>query len=826
MPKNGERKHPLAKCEECPLYERGRMVPPSYPSVTPRNGKTIAFVGEAPGRTEIVGGAPLIGPSGQLLETILKQYGVERQEVHLTNATLCHYPESLFKKLPKEAIEACRPRLMAELKEVGATTVVPMGNSAVQSVFPPAISKKGITQLRAGRPKRSELLGPDITVVPTFHPAFCLRSQERTPHLILDVHKAILGDDLPQLWYEPEVIPVDHTYDAESSISDLIVNITNLNKGEPLYLDIETGREKDTSFGNVHMAKMLCIGIGPSDLSHEDKVYVFDAKVFESTYVRNLFVKMIQSCRIVCQNGKFDLGALRAWLGFSEFQPLLLSGDTMLQSYTLNEYGGVHGLEYMGMEWLGCPDWKHEIDAYKRGPDGKGPVDYANIPRPILFKYNAFDVHATRLLYAFFGEQIDTLGIGSGYQFMLRASNALTIIEPRGMGFDVDYSQGLSDKFDQESERITADLPLVSDPDSKTKALREAHPLNCNSPVQVTQYFAANGVALETTEHDVLVELLDSGALSTKPEVEATLRRIIEIRGITKMDGTFVRGMRERVTDARTVNPSFLIHGTTSGRLSARNPNSQNIPRKDEIKRQFIPRAVGRVLVGVDMSQAELRVLTWLAREEITREIFNDPTRDLFTELTLQMFGQAKWDSWSKEERKEIRTLVKTFAYGMAYGRTASGIAGDPDFHMSIGEAQQHMNKFQLTVPRITDYLESIADQACRMEPIRTPYGRYRRFHLVTHLNRHAVRNEAKSFPAQSIASDIVLESACILTEEHHVPIINLVHDAIYADVLEEEAERTRDLISRVMIETGERVTEGYVRFATEGKIGTSWDQV
>jgi DNA polymerase I-like protein with 3'-5' exonuclease and polymerase domains len=55
---------------------------------------------------------------------------------------------------------------------------------------------------------------------------------------------------------------------------------------------------------------------------------------------------------------------------------------------------------------------------------------------------------------------------------------------------------------------------------------------------------------------------------------------------------------------------------------------------------------------------------------------------------------------------------------------------------------------------------------------------------------------------------------------------VNLVHDAIYADVLKEDAEKVRDLIARTMIEVAEEVTEGYVKFAAEGKIGRSWADV
>jgi DNA polymerase I-like protein with 3'-5' exonuclease and polymerase domains len=70
------------------------------------------------------------------------------------------------------------------------------------------------------------------------------------------------------------------------------------------------------------------------------------------------------------------------------------------------------------------------------------------------------------------------------------------------------------------------------------------------------------------------------------------------------------------------------------------------------------------------------------------------------------------------------------------------------------------------------------------------------------------------------------LEAAARLTEEYHIFIVNLVHDAIYADVPKEEAPTTRDLIARVMVEVAEEITEGYVRFAAEGKIGRSWADV
>ena len=793
------------------------MVPSSFPSSPPGSGgrhstdNVLGFVGEAPGTYEVAKQEVFIGPSGQLLNASLAEYGVEREEVFLTNATLCHYPTPPFKKLPDEAIEACKPRLQEELRQAKVTTIVPMGNSAVKAVFPKQEGRAGITKLRVGRPK----LLDHFSVVPTFHPAACLRSQEKFPHMLSDIGKAVSSDNLPDKWYEPTI----HVIGKNDMPNTEIIN---LSVGTLAFLDIETSREKDMSYGNVHMNRVLCVGIG---LEGEDSVYVFTEECFEDPLFRLSFMKFLETTPIGAQNGKYDLGALRAYLGYPDFAGPQLADDTMLQSYALFEYRGVHGLEYMGMELLGTPDWKHDITPYLKGESGKEPIDYANIPKDILHKYNAFDVHVTRLLHAYFDREIRERGLEDAYRFMLRVSNMLQLVEPRGLGFDVALSQELSDQLQGEREDLERNLPIVCDPEAKGKHLRVPHKLNVDSPDQVHKYFRDNGLELENTEADTLRGILEETKVSE--EVKATIQLILDIRAITKMDGTFIGGLRKRTTAEGTVHPSFLIHGTTSGRLSARNPNSQNIPRAEQIKRQFVARSDDRILVGVDMSQAELRVLTWMAKEELTRDIFNDPTRDVLVELCQMMFpALMEGLSFGEVKKHPMRVMVKGAVYGLAYGRTAAGLAADKSLNMDMREATRVMRSLEKTIPGIIAFLEDVADRACRGEALVSPFGRHRRFHLVTRQNMHDVRNEAKSFPAQTTASDIVLEAACRLTTEHKIFIVNLVHDAIYADVPIEEAEYTRDLIARVMVEVAEEVTEGYVKFAAEGKIGGSWADV
>jgi hypothetical protein len=249
-----------------------------------------------------------------------------------------------------------------------------MGNSAVKAVVPDLAKKSGITKLRVGRPKTLQHGPTSLLVVPTFHPAACLRRQEQFPQMLTDIGKAVSSANLPDLWYEPQIEVVSP---ANHGVTWANVIIRALTRPSLFFIDIETSREKDTSYGNVHMEKLLCVGIGEEG---EDSVFVFTEECFQDEEFRERFKTFLNTARIGAQNGKFDLGALRAYLGYPDFEGPKLSEDTMLQSYALHEYAGVHGLEYMGMELLGTDDWKHVIHPYLKGPTGKGPTDYANIP--------------------------------------------------------------------------------------------------------------------------------------------------------------------------------------------------------------------------------------------------------------------------------------------------------------------------------------------------------------------------------------------------------------------------------------------------------------
>lgn len=777
-------------------------MPSRFPSGTNPSG--LAFVGEAPARNEIRQGEPFVGPSGKLLNAVLTHYGVDRNNVLLTNACLCHYPDSM-KELPKDAIECCKPRLMQELLDANVDTVVTMGNSASTPLLPKEEVKRGITKLRAGPPKRTIVEGHrldsddnphrvEVDLVCTFHPAYCLRSQAMFPLMLGDISKA-LHKERPILWYEPNIIVLE-----EGQEDDALRWIQYLDDvGEPVVVDTESGRDKDTSYGRDDgpYGRILCIGVGPTSIDNEHDVVVFADSVLANYEVRRTLSNLFKRVGLVTQNGKYDVGVLMNYL--DEEEPFPLTDDTMLASYCLYEVGGIHGLKYMGVELLGTPNWDDEIKPYISKDQG-----YATIPRDMLYRYNAYDVHVTRILRGYFSNLIEEQGMVRLYRWLVdRVSPMLTKVEARGMGFDLERSKELEIEYADEIEYLEGKLPF-----------------NPRSWQQVKAWLLERGIDTPSTDEEHLTRIADHKR--TPDEVRDTAQLILDSRGVSKLKGTYVDGPQKKLTVAGRVHTSYLIHGTTTGRLSSRGPNLQNIPRSGPIKEQFVPRP-GHLLIGLDYAQAELRVLTWLAHEPFLRDVFADPNKDLFTELCIKMIpGYADMD---KDRQKYYRTLIKTFVYGVSYGRTAAGVASDSAFNMTVGEAQGYMDEFMGTIPNVAAFQADVRKRIHAGEDLINAFGRHRRFYLITEANKTSVENEAMAYLPQSTASDIGLEAACRISQEG-IFLVNLVHDALYAEALPDEVDEVITLMDKIMVSTGEEITEGYVKFKTDAKVGKRWSDV
>jgi DNA polymerase-1 len=775
------RKHPHAECESCPLRESGLFVPSDGP-----DRAKLAFVGEAAGRNEVDAGKPFVGVSGKLLDKVNGHYSIKREEVFLTNATLCRPTGSKNITPPAPAVAACRPRLLHELQERGVETVVALGNTASQSLLG---SGEGVTKLRVGLGRQSPY-DSSLRVLPTFHPAACLRSPDFFPSLVADIGKI---NRKQSEWRPPAFKVFDDADESLKVLAELKKHPT-----DRLVIDIETDTDKDEAYDHPNNYELLCIGIGYA----KGKVVVIERNALVDNRVLTALGELLRSKLLIAQNGKYDLAGLYPRVG-----PLQLYADTMLASYALDERRGIHSLDHQGVERLGTPNWKGVLDKWEPRKNG-----YGVIPPEVLDKYNAFDVAVTWDLWELY-ETLLTPDLRRDHDHRVKAANELVYVELNGLAVDIKYNTELMNEYLDRLLPIREHLQQILD------NVGIIHPnFNPNSPKQVKEVLEGFDVRVVDTREETLKLLLERTD-PTKPLFDF-LDRMLVHRREAKLYGTYIKGIRKRLFRGR-VYPTFLLHGTTTGRLACRNPNLQNIPRESAIRRQFVPSKPGRVFVQADYSQAELRVLTWLAQEPYFRDIFNDPSRDLFEELTPVLYGDVS--HLNPAARKEKRIRVKAYVYGLSYGREAVSIA--QEFRTTVAEAAQGMRAFFNVIPNIVAYQAGVKEQIKNGVDLDTPFGRRRRFYLITNENFETCVKEGLAFRPQSISSDLGLRAFYNARPalKGKAFIRNLVHDSILAECEEKDAEEVGETLNHFMLESARELVGDYVKFATDVSIGTDW---
>ncbi len=769
-----QRHHPLANCEECPLFERDAFCPSSGPDKA-----DLVIVGEAPGRNEVRQQEPFIGASGQLLNMILENYDYEREDIFITNTVLCQ-PEDNANP-PAAAVKACRERLHGEIKGREPETLMAMGNFASRSILQ---TSQGITTLRAGPPKVSSDY-PGVRIIPTFHPAASLYNPGVFPDILTDFQK-ISRVDVQSSWSPPDIIVADDRDGAEW-LEELLPG-----RDRPISVDIEIGIDKDIDTVHPEQYDLLCVGIG----YERGKVLVLGENGLRLQEVRDSLSRVLENNRVIAHNGKFDLGGLwdiaphaRTWF------------DTMLASYCLDERGGIHSLEYNALERLGSPAWKHELAHYLG--DGK---NYSVIPRPVLYRYNGYDVHNTYLLWELFEKELDT-ELRMLHDHLVEAGDMLLHVERNGVAVDEPYLETLEHEYRVLLDHLRHEL--------RSKVREDTY--NPNSWQQVTRVLKdVYGRRVKNTQQETLKNLREMAARRGDMELYDFLALHLEFKKEAKSYGTYVKGTRKRLYKGR-VHSTYMLHGTVTGRAASRNPNLQNVTRGSRLRRLFTARSDTTVLGQGDYRQAELRVVCTLARDTYLKSILDDDNRNIFEEVGREFYGPA-FNKGDKENY--IRT--KAIVHGLNYGREAFSIAAE--FKMPIEEAEQYIETFFELIPQVAAWREDVKLQVHSGQDLVSPFGNHRRFWLITKESRNSIEKEALAFYPQNIVSNLLLRAGIRLANEGMQDMLRIpIHDSW---LFECEADISNDVgehVSKVMQETAVEYFSDYVKFPVDLEFGPNW---
>lgn len=306
-----------------------------------------------------------------------------------------------------------------------------------------------------------------------------------------------------------------------------------------------------------------------------------------------------------------------------------------------------------------------------------------------------------------------------------------------------------------------------------------------------------------STDEDTLVELQLSIKNPESPKA-IFLDNLLKLRGLKKMYTTYIEGWHDKVQDDSKLHGRFLIHGTTSGRLSSQEPNLQQIPKTSvdpNIKKQLVA-PDGKLYMALDYSQAELRIMAHLSGDETYLEAFAKG-QDPHLAIAAKKYGvsyEEAYKAYSDEQHpdhnlwKNRRKQAKQICFGIIYGIQKKLLAvklSDPKAGIIVtpDEAHQQLNEFFYEHPKIKKFMIHQEKVLIKHGYIKSLFGRKRRLPQVYSDNEqeaaYAVRLSV-NMPCQSAASDMNLFASVLnywKMRQGKLPFMQEtcnVHDATY----------------------------------------------
>lgn len=387
----------------------------------------------------------------------------------------------------------------------------------------------------------------------------------------------------------------------------------------------------------------------------------------------------------------------------------------------------------------------------------------------------------------------------------------LSSMESIGFNINADMLDELQVKFKKEIEETQAEIYKLADEE-----------FNVSSPKQLGKILFEKldlPVIKKTktgysTNQEVLEKLMD------KHEI---IPKIMYYRQITKINSTYVEGLKNVIDEDGRIHSNFNQTVTTTGRLSSTEPNLQNIPVRHEmgkeIRKVFIPFEKDDILVSGDYSQIELRVLAHIAGDENMIDAFKHHS-DIHTKTASEVFKVPV-----EEVTSLMRSRAKAVNFGIVYG--ISGFSLAQDLKISKKEAEEYMEIYFDRYPKIKDYLEKVVEDAKKTGYVLTILNRRRFIPEIKSSNKivKALGDRlAMNAPIQGSAADII-KLAMVnvykkLNEKNlKSKLILQVHDELILNVKKDEFEEVKALL----IDEMENAIKLHVDLDVDVNSGSTW---
>ena len=375
------------------------------------------------------------------------------------------------------------------------------------------------------------------------------------------------------------------------------------------------------------------------------------------------------------------------------------------------------------------------------------------------------------------------------YEFDFPVIWALFQMEKRGMKLDDTLLKQMGDELAAEVRELEQQMYSMA-----------GYEFNASSPAQLSEVLFTKlqlptaGIKKGKTGYSTGQKELDK-LRGQHPIIELIER----YRELTKLISTYIEALPKLMATDGRIHTTFNQDVTSTGRLSSTNPNLQNIPVRTELGRKirqaFVP-SDGKVFVGADYSQFELRLAAVLAGDEKLIEDFNSDV-DIHAKTAAETYG-ISIDEVSKSQRR----AAKVINFGVLYGMSPHGLAAATG--MSFTEAKKFIDHYFEVRKPIRQYLDKILTQAREQGFVETYFGRRRPTPDVKSSNfmvRSSAERAAMNMPIQGTEADL-MKLAMIRLEDKLSGLADAilqVHDSILVECKPEDVQKVSEIMKAEM---------------------------
>ncbi|MDC1455618.1 DNA polymerase I [Amylibacter sp.] len=587
--------------------------------------------------------------------------------------------------------------------------------------------------------------------------------------------------------YQRGYVAVDtETTGLNDMIVDLVGICLSVEIGEACYIPVGHTNGEDDLFGGAS----LCNG----QINLDEALEILRPVLQDPSIIK------------IGQNVKYDTKI------FARYDVNLAPvDDTMLLSYAINGGKHNHGMDYLSERYL-----NHKPISIKTLlGSGKSAITFDKVSIIDAVNYAAEDADITLRLWKLFKPMLHESSVTKVYETLERPLiPVLAKMEMNGIKVDRNTLSRMSNNFAQSMSGLEAEIYNLA-----------GQTFNVGSPKQLGEILfdkleLPGGKKGKTGAYGTGVDVLEDLA-SEGHELPV---KVLDWRQMSKLKSTYTDALQGHINpNTGRVHTSYVISGASTGRLSSTDPNLQNIPIRSEagrkIREAFIAEE-GNVLLSLDYSQIELRILAHIAKIDTLKQAFHEG-QDIHALTASQMFNVPL-----ENMDPMVRRQAKAINFGVIYGISGFGLARN--LRIPRKEAQSFIDTYFERFPGIRTYMDETVSFAKENGYVETLFGRKIHTSEINAKGPQAgfAKRAAINAPIQGTAADVIRRAMVQMPNAiKHLPAKMLlqVHDELIFEVSKDALNETTEIVRNIMEKASEPVVKLDVPLVVDAGFGNNW---